>query len=185
MANTTPPNDTDDENEAWNNYAHPEAEGDTEAYTQETLPGELVTVARFLYLYEAELLAGRLESEGVPAYIPDVMTVTVDPLIINSIGGIRVQVPSPYLEQAREIVGAMQQRSKPEPSRPKFITHEGKKMRLNNGVCMECGKAGFYITVAPFWRSLVSGVVAVGVDLPGQPKRNCYCNSCGATWAAG
>jgi hypothetical protein len=145
-------------------------------------PNDLVTIARFYYLYEAELLAAKLEAEGIEAFIPDAMTISMDPFLANTIGGIRVQIRQADAQQARTVLAVVQQNNTPQPTKPEFVTHNGKKMRLNKGVCMECDAAGIYITVQPLWRSILSGVVALGVDLPFSPPRICWCSECNAEW---
>lgn len=145
-------------------------------------PNDLVTIAHFYYLYEAELLAAKLESEGIQAFIPDAMTIGMDPFLANTIGGIRVQIRQADTEQARTVLAVVQSNNTPEAAKPEFEIHNGKKMRLNKGVCMECDAAGIYITVQPLWRSIVSWVVLLGLrlPLPITTKRHCWCSECNA-----
>ena len=179
MNNT--PEQTEDNTSDYDENSIPKFD-ENEMSGEEELQGDLITIARFSYLYEAELLAGKLEAEGIPAFIPDAMTVSVDPFLVNTIGGIRVQIPDTFHEQAKELLAELSNKSKPAESKPKFVMHNGKKMRLNNGVCMECGEAGLYMDVLPLWRSILSSIVAVGADLPMQKQRNCWCSSCNAEW---
>jgi hypothetical protein len=143
---------------------------------------DLVTVGSFTYMYEAELLAAKLDSEGIEAYIPDAMTINVDPFLSNSLGGIRVQIRASDVDKARELLTSLQNKSKPEPQKPRFVTHNNQKMRLNNGVCMECGAAGIYMSVQPIWRTLLSYLVIFSTDLPFSKPRTCWCSACNAEW---
>jgi Putative prokaryotic signal transducing protein len=68
--------------------------------------GDLVMVARMYDPLEAEMLRGRLESEGIPAMVADTQITQVNPLYKLAIGGVRVMVPEAYLAQARDIVRA-------------------------------------------------------------------------------
>ena len=77
-----------------------------EAEPEPTVEGDLVTVARMYNPLEAEMLRGRLESEGVPAMVADTQTAQVNPFYKLAIGGVRVMVPEAYLARAREIVRA-------------------------------------------------------------------------------
>ena len=77
-----------------------------EAEPEPTVEGDLVTVARMYNPLEAEMLRGRLESEGVSAMVADTQTAQVNPFYKLAIGGVRVMVPEAYLARAREIVRA-------------------------------------------------------------------------------
>jgi Putative prokaryotic signal transducing protein len=77
-----------------------------EAEPEPVVEGDLVMVARMYNPLEAEMLRGRLESEGIPAMVADTQTAQVNPFYKLAIGGVRVMVPEAYLTQAREIVRA-------------------------------------------------------------------------------
>jgi hypothetical protein len=77
-----------------------------EAEPEPVAEGDLVMVARMYNPLEAEMLRGRLESEGVPAMVADIQTAQVNPFYKLAIGGVRVMVPEAYLARAREIVRA-------------------------------------------------------------------------------
>jgi len=68
------------------------------------IKGDLVEVARMLDPVEAEMVRGRLETEGVPAMVAD--TTTAHMLFRSLIGGVRILVPEAYLARAREVVKA-------------------------------------------------------------------------------
>jgi hypothetical protein len=77
-----------------------------DAEPEPVVEGDLVMVARMYNPLEAEMLRGRLESEGIPAMVADTQTAQVNPFYKLAIGGVRVMVPEAYLAQAREIVRA-------------------------------------------------------------------------------
>ena len=70
--------------------------------------GDLVTVTRVFTALEAEMLRGCLESEGIPATLGDVQTVQTDTLLTVAMGGIRVMVPAPFADAARQTVEAFE-----------------------------------------------------------------------------
>lgn len=70
--------------------------------------GDLVTVTRVFNALEAEMLRGCLESEGIPATLGDVQTVQTDTLLTVAMGGIRVMVPAPFADAARQTVEAFE-----------------------------------------------------------------------------
>jgi Cdc6-like AAA superfamily ATPase len=63
-----------------------------------------VTVLTFTYPYEAEIIRGRLESEGIECFMQDELTVQVNPFYSNAIGGIKLQVRESDLERAIKIL---------------------------------------------------------------------------------
>jgi len=69
----------------------------------------MVTIATFPDLSAAYMLKAKLESENIPAFIPDESTVLMDWALINAIGGIRVQVPDEHAEQARQLIADYKQ----------------------------------------------------------------------------
>jgi hypothetical protein len=64
---------------------------------------ELVTVATFSQVAEAELAKERLESEGITAFVPDALAGGVMPYLAQS-GGVRVQVKAEDAERAKEVL---------------------------------------------------------------------------------
>jgi hypothetical protein len=66
--------------------------------------GELETIARFRDLPAAQLARGRLEAEGIPAFLADQYFVGVNWQLSYAVGGIRLQVPYEHAEEARNIL---------------------------------------------------------------------------------
>jgi hypothetical protein len=64
----------------------------------------MITVATLYTLSEAFLLRSMLESSDIPAFIPDENTVQADWALTNAIGGIRVQVPESFREEAEKVL---------------------------------------------------------------------------------
>ncbi|MBU2940921.1 DUF2007 domain-containing protein [Lacinutrix sp. C3R15] len=50
------------------------------------------TIAKFQYSTEAQIIKGRLESEGIPVFLSDNFTIDTDPLVSNAIGGVKLKV---------------------------------------------------------------------------------------------
>lgn len=69
---------------------------------------ELVTVTRVFNTLEAEMLCGCLEAEGIPATLGDVQTVQTDTLLTVAMGGVRVMVPAPFADAARQTIEAFE-----------------------------------------------------------------------------
>jgi hypothetical protein len=67
---------------------------------------KLVTIAKYLYPYEADLAKSRLEAEGIPAFAADEYIVRFDWFYSNAVGGIRLQVAEEDAELAMEILAS-------------------------------------------------------------------------------
>jgi hypothetical protein len=66
---------------------------------------ELVTVASFSDVPEAELAKERLELEGIRAFVVGAQTASLMPYLTSTTGGVRVQVEPKDMERAKEILG--------------------------------------------------------------------------------
>jgi hypothetical protein len=64
----------------------------------------LVTVAVFEAPYEAEMAKSELEAYDIPAFVLDQFTIGANPLYSNALGGIKLQVPASYAEEAYKII---------------------------------------------------------------------------------
>ena len=81
-------------------------------------PESLVTLIKCSLPGEAHAIRMRLENEGIPVFLFDEFTITMDWLLSNAIGGVKVQVPEPYLERARGILNIIEEEDEPEPTEP-------------------------------------------------------------------
>lgn len=65
---------------------------------------DLVTVAAFPDVAEAELARERLELEGIRAFVVGAQTAGVMPYLAHASGGVHVQVEPKDIERAKEIL---------------------------------------------------------------------------------
>lgn len=70
-------------------------------------PDDWLTVARFSDAVEAQLLQGRLQADGIEAFLADRNHVQADPLIALALGGVRVQVKARDVDAARVVIAAL------------------------------------------------------------------------------
>jgi hypothetical protein len=68
---------------------------------------DLVTVATFADVSEAELAKERLGLEGVRAFVIGAQTAGVMPFLTPATGGVHVQVSPGDLQTAREVLGIL------------------------------------------------------------------------------
>ena len=61
-------------------------------------------VAVFEYSTEAQIIKGKLESEGIEVFMTDNFTIDTDPLISHAIGGVKLKVLAKQEEKAISIL---------------------------------------------------------------------------------
>ena len=64
----------------------------------------MVTIATFSKVEDAHLLRMRLESAGIPAFIPNENTIQVDWGLTNMLGGVTVEVAEENLDAANALL---------------------------------------------------------------------------------
>ena len=69
------------------------------------------TIAVFQYSSEAQIIKGRLESEGIEVFLFDNITIDTDPLISNAIGGVKLKVLSSQKDEAIQILNSIKKYS--------------------------------------------------------------------------
>lgn len=62
-----------------------------------------VLLDTFTYMHEYLTLKVKLESEGIETFVKDEMTITIDPLLSNAIGGIKLYIKESDSENALKI----------------------------------------------------------------------------------
>ncbi|TBN03923.1 DUF2007 domain-containing protein [Hyunsoonleella flava] len=128
------------------------------------------TVAKFQYSSEAQIIKGRLESEGIQVFLRDNFTIDTDPLVSNAIGGVKLKVLSHQVEEAKEILNAINEYS---------INGEG-----NNINCPNCNseKVKVYSTIRD-GKSFLAFIFALLINLfvsilPFYTKYKYKCENC-------
>ena len=75
----------------------------------ESVPGrDLFSVAQYLVPIDAHLAQGCLVAAGIPAVVADANHAQAYELISAALGGVRVLVPMSFVQQAGEILQAME-----------------------------------------------------------------------------
>lgn len=65
---------------------------------------EMVTIRTFDNYFSANIMLGRLREAGINCYLKDEYTVTIDPMLSNAIGGIKLTVNEQDAEMVRNIL---------------------------------------------------------------------------------
>jgi hypothetical protein len=113
--------------------------------------------------FPANILLTRLQSDGIESYLMDENTVTIDPLLSNAIGGIKLMVRADQESLARELLR-------------RYDAGTG----LPAATCPQCGSSDIGINTEMTPEEWLDAAVSIPL-LPGSPPENrgCICSSCG------
>ena len=125
----------------------------------------LTTIATYSFPYEAQIARARLDSEGIPAFVADEQTINMQWLYSNAMGGVRLQVPSAYVERAKEILAE------------DMSEVVEKEQGYDSVVCSACGSN----KTEPYQKGKRwAFLVFLGLDFPLFPIKNTVrCKECG------
>ncbi|PHQ30051.1 putative signal transducing protein [Leeuwenhoekiella nanhaiensis] len=130
------------------------------------MKSELKVIAQFTYSTEAQIIKGRLEADGIEAFLQDEYTIDTDPLISNAIGGVKLAVWTEDVMRAKTILESVAEYS---------VDDEGKALH-----CPECNstQVKYYTTVNSF-KAFASFLVTLLVSvLPIYTKYEYRCENC-------
>src|SRR5216683_917811 len=65
---------------------------------------QLVTLESFSLVIQARLAQARLQGAGIPSYLIDEQVASIDPFLINAIGGVKLQVRVEDEAAARQLL---------------------------------------------------------------------------------
>ena len=71
----------------------------------------------------AHIAMGRLQEDGINCWLKDENTVTIDPILTNAVGGIKLMVPSVQAERAVDILRMLDQKNKALNPCPNCASH--------------------------------------------------------------
>lgn len=130
------------------------------------MENEIKIIARFTYSAEAQIIKGRLEADGIEAFLKDEYTIDTDPLISNAIGGVKLAVWAEDEDRAREILESVEEYS---------VDEKGEALH-----CPECNstEVRYYTTinsVKAFFAFLITLIVSV---LPFYTRYVYRCENC-------
>lgn len=134
----------------------------------------LVTVAKFLFAYEAHNLASRLRAEGVFALSQYQGLTYADWKYTAAVGGFRVWVAASDLEAARGVI----QRCLDGEFRRELEQEFGS---LDEVACPSCGSLEFSSRSNRVHVSLVALISFLGIAVTARPVI-CRCDNCKTWW---
>jgi hypothetical protein len=135
----------------------------------------LTTIGRYLNPWEAHVLRGRLEAEGIPAFVTnDGHAMAAFPLSY-ALGGAALQVPTSRVDEARAVLGDYESGALEEDLRAETGAEAPKCERCDSGDVRELVSASQKVMVFAMWlfNSTTFPTHASGMR----------CNACGHTWS--
>lgn len=82
------------------------------------MPQTFTTIAKYQYSSEAQIIKGRLESDGIQVFLSDNLTIDTDPLVSNAIGGVKLKVLTEDVIKAKHILSSIEQYSVDDEGNP-------------------------------------------------------------------
>lgn len=82
-----------------------------------------VTIASYDNYIPAHIAMGRLEEDGINCWLRDENTVTIDPILSNAIGGIKLMVAASQAERAAAILKELERQHKASITCPQCGSH--------------------------------------------------------------
>ncbi len=124
------------------------------------------TIAKFQYSAEAQIIKGRLESEGIQVFLSDNITIDTDPLVSNAIGGIKLKVLAQDAMQAQHILATINKYS---------IDDEGNPIQ-----CPNCNSeaVAMFSTITDFKSFFAFVFGFISGTLPFYSKDKYRCDDC-------
>lgn len=108
----------------------------------------------------AHVAMGRLKEEGIECWLKDENTVTIDPLLTNAIGGIKLMAPEPEARRAWQLLKELERQHK--ATTP----------------CPQCGSANIELVSSPRkpsnWFGFIFSFFTVNYPLPVSQVYHCF-----------
>ena len=140
---------------------------------------DLKTIARFRDVPAAQLAQSRLEADGIEASLLGVNHVSINWLVSQAIGGIRLQVPAEDAEHARELLQQDRSEDREGVSEADLPAAEGEE-------CPRCGSDRVQGSQLAHWTkaaSMLGGIWFLLLSLPFVWwRRRLDCSTCGFSW---
>jgi hypothetical protein len=121
---------------------------------------EFVIIKRYDSYIDAHIDMGRLEEDGINCWLKDENTVTIDPILSNAIGGIKLMVAASQAERAIGILRNLE------------------NIRKALTPCPKCGSHNFELVSSPrkasTWISAIFGFLFTNYATPTNKINHCF-----------
>ena len=123
---------------------------------------EAITVRTFDNYFYANLILTRLQHDGIECYLKDEHTVTIDPLLTNAVGGIKLVVKEADVDAANQLL------------------EEYRQDYIRNAVCPKCSTNNFIQIVREEKGDFVASIFKKFMPGYTAPVKHIYqCSNCG------
>ena len=123
---------------------------------------DLVVLQAFDNFFNANIQLTRLRSAGIECYLKDEYTVTIDPLLSNAIGGIKLMVRKSELQNVRRVLREMNSESD------------------SQLLCPQCGSQKFILVPKRSAKNLAAAIATWLFSAYAVSAENVYqCSDCG------
>jgi len=102
---------------------------------------EIVVLRTFDNWFSANILLTRLKDSGIPATLLDEFTLTIDPILTNALGGIKLAVGSDYANDAMDMI------------------EQFDKEKLESAYCPRCGEFKIELITKSSPRNVVTALL--------------------------
>ncbi len=135
------------------------------------MENKLITIATFPDALKAQIMRGRLEAEGIPAFIADEHTITNQPYLYMAYGGVRLQVAEQDQSRAQAVINTRE--PLPVDSTPELLPDQ----------CPNCHSGKVTETTSATKSSLLTFLRNLLLSRSPQPLvRRFSCSNCGFKW---
>jgi DNA-directed RNA polymerase subunit RPC12/RpoP len=121
---------------------------------------DFIAIQSYGNYVDAHIIMGRLEEDGIHCWLKDENTVTIDPILTNAIGGIKLMVAKSQVERALEILALL------DSDRKKKIS------------CPNCGSHNIEFVTTPRkpgnWFSALLGFFILSFAMPVEKVYHCF-----------
>jgi len=121
---------------------------------------DFITIRSFDNYVSAHIAMGRLEEDGIKCWLKDENTVTIDPILTNAVGGIKLMVATTQAERALSIL--------------RTVENENKEKHR----CPKCGSSNIEFVTTPRkasnWASVLLGLFFINYAMPVDKVFHCF-----------
>ncbi len=129
---------------------------------------DFITIHSYDNYISAHIAMGRLEEDNIKCWLKDEYTITIDPILTNAIGGIKLMVASQQAERAVSIL--------------RKLENEHKALHP----CPECNSLNIELVSTPRkasnWVSAIFGFLFTSYAMPVEKVMHCF--DCGHEFPA-
>ena len=123
---------------------------------------DFVTIRTFQNYFSAHILLSKLQDAGMECYLKDEFTVTIDPILSNAVGGIKLVVKKDDEKEACEILQIFDQEY------------------MRSAVCPKCGNQTIELVPKKTTANMLTAVLTWLFGSYAISAKNVYqCSSCG------